>query len=113
MFNGFPGESRSARQLQASSSLFFEVFRQHDPDNLLLQQAHKEVLRQEFEVDRLAATLQRMRRQAWCVQAPERYTPLAFPLMVERLRERLSTEKLQTRLERLLRELHGVADSGA
>ena len=113
VFNGFPGESRSARQLQASSGLFFEVFRQHDPDNLLLQQAHKEVLRQEFEVDRLAATLQRMRRQAWCVQAPERFTPLAFPLMVERLRERLSTEKLQTRLERLLRELHGVADSGA
>lgn len=113
VFNGFPGESRSARQLQASSGLFFEVFRQHDPDNLLLQQAHREVLRQEFEVDRLGAVLQRMRKQTWCVRSPQRFTPMSFPLMVERLRESLSTEKLQTRLERLLRELQGVADSGA
>ncbi|WP_290873262.1 ligase-associated DNA damage response DEXH box helicase [Aquabacterium sp.] len=113
VFNGYQGEQRSARQLQASSSLFFEVFRRHDPDNLLLQQAHREVLRQEFDIDRLRSVLQGLREQTWQVRELPRFSPFAFPLMVERLRESLSTEKLQTRLERLLRELHRVADSDA
>ena len=113
VFTGYPGEQRSARQLQASSGLFFEVFRQHDPDNLLLHQAQREVLRQEFDIDRLADVMRRLREQRWQVRELARFSPLSFPLMVERLRESLSTEKLQTRLERLLRELHGVADSGA
>ena len=33
---GFPGQSQSNRQLQASSELFFDVFTEFDPDNLLL-----------------------------------------------------------------------------
>ncbi len=42
VFQGHPGSGggKSARQLQASSSLFYEVFRKHDPANLLLTQ-HK------------------------------------------------------------------------
>lgn len=111
VFTGYPGEARSARQLQASSSLFFEVFRQHDPDNLLLGQAQREVLRQEFELDRLASTLDVLDNSTWHIASLQHFSPLAFPLMVERLRESLSTEKLQDRLQRLLRELHAVADA--
>jgi ATP-dependent Lhr-like helicase len=51
---GYPGQPKSARQLQASSSLFFEVFRKYDAGNLLLNQAEKEVLSQELEIARLA-----------------------------------------------------------
>ena len=36
---GFPGQTKSARQLQASSSLFYEVFRKYDGQNMLLSQA--------------------------------------------------------------------------
>lgn len=111
VFTGYPGEARSARQLQASSSLFFEVFRQYDPGNLLLGQAQREVLRQEFELDRLAGTLKRLAEARWHIATLKRFSPLAFPLMVERLRESLSTEKLQDRLQRLLRELHKAADA--
>lgn len=111
VFTGYPGEARSARQLQASSSLFFDVFRQHDPANLLLTQAEREVLRQEFELDRLADTLTTLQSHPWQVNTLARFSPLAFPLMVERLRESLSTEKLQDRLQRLLRELHKAADA--
>ncbi len=57
VFQGFPGAPKSTRQLQASASLFFEVFRKHDPDNLLLTQAHTEVLRQELEIERLSRCL--------------------------------------------------------
>src|SRR5690606_24069114 len=67
VFTGYPGEARSARQLQASSSLFFDVFRQYDPHNLLLGQAEREVLRQEFELDRLATTLTRLQASQWQV----------------------------------------------
>ena len=41
---GYPGAPKSARQLQASSSLIYDVFREYDPQNLLLAQARREVL---------------------------------------------------------------------
>ncbi|WP_209208186.1 ligase-associated DNA damage response DEXH box helicase, partial [Herbaspirillum sp. 3C11] len=53
VFQGFPGQPKSTRQLQASASLFFEVFRKHDAGNLLLTQAQTEVLEQELELQRL------------------------------------------------------------
>ncbi|KPX35386.1 Helicase domain-containing protein [Pseudomonas ficuserectae] len=39
VFSGYPGAAKSNRQLQASSGLFFEVFKQYDADNMLLTQA--------------------------------------------------------------------------
>lgn len=110
VFMGYPGQPKSMRQLQASSSLFFEVFKQYDPANLLLTQAQREVLRHEFELDRLSQVLVKLSHVSWQIVQPKRFTPMAFPLMVERLREQLSTQKLQDRLERLLRELHAAAD---
>ena len=110
VFMGYPGQPKSMRQVQASSSLFFEVFRQYDPANLLLSQAQREVLRHEFEIDRLAEVLLQLAQAPWQITQPRRFTPMAFPLMVERLREQLSTQKLQDRLERLLNELHAAAD---
>ena len=109
VFPGFPGANKSAKQLQASSSLFFEVFRKHDPANLLLSQAEREVLRQEYEIDRLAATLDDLRTRRWHVHRIARVTPFAMPLLVERFRERLSTRDLQDRLQRLLAELNAHA----
>ena len=34
VFPGFPRSGKTARQLQASSGLFFDVFQRYDPDNL-------------------------------------------------------------------------------
>ena len=111
VFQGYPGAGKSARQLQASSGLFYQVFRQHDPQNLLLDQAEEEVLRQELEVDRLAAALARLRADALSVRPLARPSPFAFPLLIERLREKLSTEKLRDRIERMLRDLERAADA--
>ena len=36
---GLPHARKGARQLQASSGLVYEVLREHDPENLLLEQA--------------------------------------------------------------------------
>ena len=104
VFTGYPGERRSARQLQASSSLFYEVFRKYDAGNLLLTQAESEVLARELELARLAETLARMQRLALDIVDLRVPSPFALPLMVERFREQLTTEKLNDRLDRILRD---------
>ncbi|MDQ2778793.1 MAG: ligase-associated DNA damage response DEXH box helicase [Pseudomonadota bacterium] len=104
VFGGYPGAPKSLRQLQASSSLFYEVFRQYDAGNRLLGQADTEVLTQELELSRLRTTLQDLAGRT--LESVELHSPSPFslPLMVERLREQLSTEKLKDRLDRLLAE---------
>jgi ATP-dependent Lhr-like helicase len=102
---GYPGQPRSSKQLQASSALFFEVFRKYDAGNLLLSQAEKEVLSQELEISRLAATLARMQARRIDFVALRHPSPMCVPLMVERFRERLSTEQLSERLDRILRDM--------
>jgi ATP-dependent Lhr-like helicase len=109
VFQGYPGQGKSARQLQASSSLFFAVFSQHDASNLLLTQAQREVLEQELELGRLRATLLELQARSVRFHAIKRATPFGFALMVERFREKLSTEKLSDRVARLVRELEKAA----
>jgi ATP-dependent Lhr-like helicase len=109
VFQGFPGAPKSMKQVQASSGLFFEVFRKHDSGNRLLAQAEREVLEQELELERLRSALARMRGQRVAYRLLNRPTPFAFPLMVERLREQVTTEKLSARIERMLAELERAA----
>jgi ATP-dependent Lhr-like helicase len=110
VFTGYPGAAKSARQIQASSSLFWEVFRKYDAGNRLLTQAESEVLAQELEIERMRGTLKRMAAQriAWVdLSTP---SPFALPLMVERFREELSTEKLADRLRRILARAQAVLE---
>ena len=67
VFQGYPGQSPSTRQLQASSGLLYDVFAQYDPDNLLLAQAVREVLERHLDAPRLAKALARLRgsRALW------------------------------------------------
>lgn len=113
VFAGYPGAPKSARQLQASSSLFFDVFRKYDPNNLLLTQAQEEVLRQELDIDRLEHTLRRLQTRQLQIQQIRRPTPFAFPLLVERFRENLSSEKLADRIARMLQDLEKAAGGNA
>jgi ATP-dependent Lhr-like helicase len=104
VFSGYPGAPKTMRQLQASSSLFFEVFRKYDSGNRLLTQAEGEVLAQELEIARLRATLRSMAAAGRDIVKLVTPSPFSLPLLVERFREELSTEKLKERLERLLAE---------
>jgi len=113
VFQGMPGAPKSTRQVQASSKLFFDVFRQYDPENPLLSQSQQEVLGQELEVERLRATLTQMLAQTLQWQALQRPSPLAFPLLVERLRETASTEKLADRVARMVADLEKAAGGEA
>ena len=113
VFTGYPGAPKSMKQVQASSGLFWEVFRKYDAGNRLLGQAENEVLSQELELSRLTSTLQRL--AALRVEFVELAvpSPFALPLMVERFREGLSTEKLADRLARILAEAEAVLDEPA
>ena len=108
---GFPGERRKASVMQASSGLFYDVFRKFDPENGLLRQAEREVLEDELDVERLQATLVRMASRRLDIRKLRRPTPLAFPLMVERFRERLSNETLSARIGRMVAQLEKAADA--
>ena len=113
IFQGYPGEKRSSKQLQASSSLFYEVFRKYDPANRLLLQAEQELLAQELEIGRLSASLARIATQQLVLKTLVRPTPFSFPLMVERLREKLSNESVADRIARMVGELEKAAGGRA
>jgi len=109
VFPGYPRSGKSARQLQASSGLFFDVFTRYDAGNMLVTQAHREVLERQLERTRLGHTLQRISTARLIVTHPRRTPPLAFPLLVDRNRERLSSEKLVDRVRRMQRVLERAA----
>nr|WP_218628344.1 ligase-associated DNA damage response DEXH box helicase [Variovorax sp. dw_954] len=109
IFQGYPGEKRSNKQLQASSSLFWEVFRKYDPQNMLLLQAEQELLAQELEITRLRASLARIAAQQPVVKTLARPTPFSFPLMVELFREKLTNESVADRIARMVEQLEKAA----
>jgi ATP-dependent Lhr-like helicase len=109
VFPGFPRSGKTARQLQASSGLFFDVFMRYDPGNMLLDQAHREVLERQLERSRLGVALKRLSKSVVSVTEPERFTPLAFPLLVDRTRNKLSSESLADRVKRMQAALERAA----
>ena len=112
VFQGYPGEKRSNKQLQASSGLFYEVFRKYDAGNLLLAQARTELLAEELDIARLQHSLERMAAQQLVIKSIARPTPFSFPLMVERLREKLSNESMAERIARMVQQLENDAGGG-
>jgi ATP-dependent Lhr-like helicase len=113
VFQGYPGQPQSNRQLQASSGLLWDVFNEYDPENLLLRQATREVLERQLEAPRLEAALARMRGCRAIVTRPARPTPFAFPLIVELFREKLTTEALEARVARMVADLEAAAQNMA
>jgi len=109
VFPGFPRAGKTARQLQVSSGLFFDVLQRYDPGNLLLSQAAREVLERQLESTRLGIALQRLSGATVVVRQPRRVTPLGFPLLVDRTRERVSSESMADRIRRMQLALERAA----
>lgn len=101
IFQGFPGKAKKDRHLQASSSLLFEVFQDYEPDNMLYLQTFEEVMTFQLEEARMIKALNRIREQHITIQYTKRPTPLAFPIMVDRLREKMTSEKLEDRIAKM------------
>jgi ATP-dependent Lhr-like helicase len=109
IFSGYPGSRKSMRQLQNSTGLIYEVFQDFDPDNLLLDQARREVLDQQLEMTRLRATLDELAAVPRIVVQTQRLTPFAFPIWADRLRTQVSSEAWTERVQRMLLQLERAA----
>lgn len=105
IFQGYPGEQKKARHLQASASLLFNVFSEYEPGNLLLRQSYQEVLDQQMEEARLRDMLERIQRSKIIITFPQQLTPFCFPVKVDSMREDLSSEKLEDRVRRIQLQL--------
>lgn len=102
IFEGYPGQSISSKSKQASSGLFYDVFTQYEPGNMLLRQAYREVLDSQLEYSRLYDCLERMKllkRKRVHLKKP---SPFSFPIMVERItRTQLSSESLEEKIRKM------------
>lgn len=101
IFKGYPGRHIKDRHLQSSSQLFFNVFNDFEGENLLLLQAYEEVMEFQLEEARMRKALERIHQQKIVIKEPDKPTPFAFPIMVDRMREKLSSEKLADRVKRM------------
>lgn len=104
VFKGYPGKPVKDRHLQSSSQLFFNVFHDYEGHNLLLRQAYEEVMDFQLEEARLRRALDRIAHQKIMLTYPKKPTPFAFPIMVDRMREKLTTEKIEDRIRKMVVE---------
>ncbi len=105
VFKGYPSQQKKVKHLQSSAELFFKVFEEYEPENLLLLQAYEEVMSFQLEEVRLRTALQRINNQEIKLMRPKKATPFSFPIIVDRLREKLSSEKLQDRIAKMKLQL--------
>lgn len=105
IFTGYPEKGIKMKHLQSSSQLLFDVFRDYEADNLLYQQAFTETFEHQLEEGRLRLALERIGTQKIIWAKCENATPFSFPLITDRLREKLSNEKLADRIKRMTKIL--------
>jgi ATP-dependent Lhr-like helicase len=101
VFTGYPGKVVKTKHLQSSSQLIFEVFRDYEPENLLFQQAYRETFEHQLEEGRLIMALERIQRQEIIWKQCDKPTPFSFPIITDRLRERLTSETLAERIKKM------------
>lgn len=109
VFQGYPGMHKTVKQVQATSGLFYDVFARYDPKNMLLKQAEREVLEKQLEQSRLAEALARLETSTILITNPESPTPIAFPILVDRLRETVTSENVSQRIQKLSLRLESEA----
>ena len=105
VFTGYPNKSIKTKHLQSSSQLLFEVFKSHEPDHLLYLQAKRETLEHKLEEGRLIRVLNRTADTEALVAHCSLPTPFSFPIITDRLREKLSNESLADRIRTMTAKL--------
>ncbi len=102
VFRGYPGQKIKERHLQNSSALLFKVFEEYQPDHILLKQAYSETMDFQLEEGRLRKALDRINSQQILLEDIKYPSPLCFPILVDRLRQKMSSEQLEDRIARIL-----------
>ena len=103
-FQGYPGKYVKTKHLQTNGSLLFTVMSKYEDNNLLIKQAYQEVLTYQLEEVRMRQALDRIASQKIVIKATAKPTPFAFPVMVDRLREQLTSEKVEDRIQKMIKQ---------
>jgi ATP-dependent Lhr-like helicase len=101
VFQGMPGKAVKEKHIKSSTQLIFKVLMENDEGNLLLNQAFEEAFTYQVEETRLRECLLRLSKSTIRIKHLKVPGPLAFPIMVDRLRQQLSSESLEDRVKRM------------
>ena len=96
-----PSNRKRNKDLQSGSQLIFEVFRDYEPENLLYKQAFFETFEYQLEEERLIKALFKIKKQNIVWKNIEKPSPFSFPIITDRLREKLSSEELGERIKKM------------
>ena len=80
------------------------MFTKYEKDHLLIKQAHEEVKEYQLENKRITNSLKRLSNLKMILNKTETPSPFAFPLLVERLKNTLSNESIEKRVEKLIKK---------
>ncbi len=98
----FPGQQRSNKSLQSSAGLIFKVLEDHDPNHFLVRQAYTEVFNMQLQEQRLVEAFKRIEKSKIVLKFANAFTPLSFPIKVDSLRQTLTSEDLDARIQKLI-----------
>ena len=104
VIQNFPGKQRSNKSLQSSSGLIFKVLEEYDPDHFLVRQAYTEVFNAQLQEQRLVEAFKRIDKSKIILKLANAFTPLSFPIKVDSLRQTLSSETLDARIQKLIQQ---------
>ena len=105
VFQGYPNKPVKSKHLQSGSQLFFEVFKDYEPDNLLYQQAIEETFDHGMERGRMHFVFENLNQKTIVWKNCSQPTPFSFPLITDRLRSKLSSETVEDRIKKMYPQL--------
>ncbi len=108
IFQGYPGKNITARHLQASSGIIYKVFQDYDEENLLMKQAMDEVITLQLDKERMLEAMERINQQKIILKETPNPTPFAFPIMVDGIREKFTSEELVDRIAKMQIQFESV-----
>ena len=109
VFQGYPNKPVKSKHLQSGSQLFFEVFKDYEPDNLLYQQAIEETFDHGMERGRMQLVFEELEQKTIVWKNCSQPTPFSFPLITDRIRSKLSTETVEDRIKKMYLKLEKAA----
>ena len=105
VFQGYPRKPVKTKHLQSGSQLFYDVFKEHEPDNLLYQQAINETFDHGIESPRIQRSFEKIENLKIVWKDCKYPTPFSFPLITDRIRSKLSSESVEDRIRKMYLKL--------
>lgn len=104
VIQNYAGKQRSNKSLQSSAGLIFKVLEDYDPNHFLVRQAYTEVFNAQLQEQRLVEAFKRIEKSKIILKFANTFTPLSFPIKVDSLRQTLSSEGLDARIQKLMQQ---------